>query len=282
MKKSVIKVKKKSPVEYTSTKKDYKNYTRTKYWKETRDTILQHRGYRCQFCGRTPEDGIKLTVHHSPQGYYYLGHELEHEDLMLVVCNICHFKGHKGRDNYHLFSKKDEIWKIIEYASTYEISNFGNLRKKDTGYLISTRDNGNSYIGIPLKCNDGIYRNCYIHRLVAEAFLEIPEELRHLEGTRYLQVNHKDECKHHNWVSNLEWCDAKYNSNYGTHSQRVSQTLRDKSVNILQYTLDGEFVKEWNSQIEICEELNIKPTALCNALNGRSNNSAGFIWKYKN
>ena len=178
----------------------------------------------------------------------------------------------------------NEIWRPIKgYEGLYEVSNLGRIKSIRFGKekIMSSKAKGNKYLKIML-CKNKTYKRFYVHRLVAEAFLEIPEELRHLEGTRYLQVNHKDECKHHNWVSNLEWCDAKYNTNYGTHSQRVSQTLRDKSVNILQYTLDGEFVKEWNSQIEICEELNIKPTALCNALNGRSNSSAGFIWKYKN
>lgn len=275
MKKPVIKEKgkKTKPNEYSNNKKDYRNYTRTKYWKETRDTILQHRGYRCQFCGRTPEDGIKLTVHHSPQGYYYLGHELEHEDLMLVVCNICHFKGHKGKDNYHIFSKKEEIWKMVNNASRYFISNFGNVKNKD-GYLMSPRDNGNGYIGLPLKCDDGVWRNFYIHRLVAEAFLPNPDKLP--------QVNHKDEIKHHNWVENLEWCDAKYNSNYGSHSEKMSKSLRKNSKHILQFDMEGNLIKEWNCQTEACEELGIKINALNNALNGRNKSCAGFIWKYKN
>ena len=46
-----------------------------------------------------------------------------------------------------------------------------------------------------------------IHRLVAEAFIPNPLGLS--------QINHKDENKHNFSVDNLEWCDAKYNMNYG-------------------------------------------------------------------
>lgn len=48
-----------------------------------------------------------------------------------------------------------------------------------------------------------------IHRLVALAFIDNPNNYPH--------VNHKDEDKNNNSVSNLEWCDIKYNNNYGTH-----------------------------------------------------------------
>lgn len=70
----------------------------------------------------------------------------------------------------------------------------------------------------------GVRKNFLIHRLVAKAFLT-PKE-----GEE--QVNHKDEDKFNNRVSNLEWCTPSYNQSYSKSKQDYliwhaeSQTLR--------------------------------------------------------
>ena len=59
-----------------------------------------------------------------------------------------------------------------------------------------------------------------VHRLVATAFIPNPDNL--------LVVNHRDENPSNNCVDNLEWCDAKYNVNYGTRNERAGKKISEK------------------------------------------------------
>ena len=183
-----------------------------------------------------------------------------------------------------------EVWKDKkDYEGLYQASNLGRMRSLDR--WVKSR-NGSIKLckGRILKpCTDKygyLYVNLYkngkkkfhlVHRLVAEAFLEIPEELKHLKGTRYLQVNHKDENKHNNNVENLEWCSAKYNTNFGTRTEKCSKKL---SKPVLQYTLDGEFVREWESTNE-CGRNGFHQGAVAACCRGELKKYKDFIWKYK-
>ncbi len=111
-----------------------------------------------------------------------------------------------------------EVWKSINgYDGLYEVSNYGRVRSLDhydclgrlqRGRVLKPqRDGKGLYLHIGL-WKDGKSKPRNIHRLVAEAFIPNPNNLP--------EVNHKDENKLNNSVSNLEWCDHKYNNNYGS------------------------------------------------------------------
>ena len=117
----------------------------------------------------------------------------------------------------------EEAWKDIDgYEGLYQVSNLGAVRavervvrygRKLNGKGISRFLTKDGYLAVHLS-RDGNARQHRIHRLVATAFLENPENMP--------QINHIDEDRTNNRVDNLEWCSVKYNINYGERNKRVS------------------------------------------------------------
>ena len=117
----------------------------------------------------------------------------------------------------------EEIFLDIKgFEGLYQISNKGRVKslknnKTKKEKLLKLDINSNGYLQVDLYKNNKKKR-FYIHRLVAQAFIENPNN--------YTYVNHKDECKTNNVVTNLEWCTNKYNSNYGTRNERIGKALK--------------------------------------------------------
>ena len=124
-----------------------------------------------------------------------------------------------------------EIWKDIEgYEGLYQVSNFGRVKSLDRYVLrngnslfvkgiVWSQLNNRGYLAVRL-CNSGKYKNYLVHRLVACAFVE--------NLNNYTEVNHIDENKHNNHFDNLEWCDRKYNVNYGSRADKFSNSMKGK------------------------------------------------------
>lgn len=183
----------------------------------------------------------------------------------------------------------EEIWKDIEgYEGLYQVSNLGNVRSLDRaidscynskqsikGKVKIQELKNNGYMRVTL-CKDGKCKHYHVHRLVAEAFIPNPDNLPF--------CNHMDEDKTNNKSSNLEWCDAKYNQNYGTCRQRI----REKQINdpkrskkVYQYTMDGQLVKIWESTKE-CERNGYSSGCISLCCLGKQKQHQGFYWLYDN
>lgn len=166
-----------------------------------------------------------------------------------------------------------EVWKEIEGYPNYQISNLG--RVKSLNYLRTGKEKimkgykdkyGYLYVGL---YKEGKVKMLKIHRLVALAFIDNPDNLQ--------QVNHIDENPTNNSVDNLEWCTAKYNINYGTRNKRASES---KSLPILQFSFDGEFIKKWDSATEASRVLGINQGNICSCLKGKLKTAGNYIWCY--
>ena len=106
------------------------------------------------------------------------------------------------------------IFRKIEGYDNYEISIHGDVRIKETKKLKKASIDKDGYLVIGLMKNKK-WKVSKVHRLVGKAFINnkgLPE------------INHKDEDKTNNHFTNLEWCTHKYNCNYGTRGQRISES----------------------------------------------------------
>ena len=125
---------------------------------------------------------------------------------------------------------ENEVWKdVVGYEGLYKVSDRGNVYSverigvngnKIGGRMLKPWYDRYGYIRVSLRKN-GIKKNKRVHRLVAEAFIPNPNNLP--------EVNHMDENKTNNELSNLEWCTRKHNNNHGTIIERSAQA-RSKKV----------------------------------------------------
>jgi hypothetical protein len=124
----------------------------------------------------------------------------------------------------------EETWKpVFGFEGFYEVSNKGNIRSLDRtvtrndGVVVAFKSkqlrpqkNSDGYLQIQISKGNKC-KTLKIHRLVAEMFIPNPNG--------YAEVNHKDEDKTNNAVTNLEWCSHEQNSRYGTRGKRIASKL---------------------------------------------------------
>ena len=177
-----------------------------------------------------------------------------------------------------------EVWKNIDgYEGLYQISNYGRVKSCDR-YVYSKKNGGfyfhikekimklntthDGYLFISLSKN-GIKTPRRISRLVAEAFIPNPNNLP--------QVNHIDEDKSNNNVSNLEWCSNSYNVNYGSRNKKCKEKNAIKVCAIVKSTGAIEY---YDSIMDAAEKLHYNSFSNISAcVRGDRKSANGRIWK---
>ena len=171
-----------------------------------------------------------------------------------------------------------EIWKPINnYIGLYEVSNTGKIkslarRGNWKTHIMSPRKSKDNYRRITL-CKHSQTKTYLIHRLVADAFIPNPNNLP--------CINHIDGNKTNNNVNNLEWCTKSENMLHAFRTGLIKPEKPWHRKPVLQYTLDGIFVKRYNS---ILEANNTNPdihgTSIIKCLKGTYKTAGGYLWKY--
>ena len=168
-----------------------------------------------------------------------------------------------------------ETWKPIPgYEDRYEISNLGNVAslcyaRGSNRRILKQSINTWGYSQVTLS-KDKTKTNRVIHRLVAEAFIENPNN--------YKQINHIDENKGNNRADNLEWCDSKYNVNYGERTTKASNSMKRPVI----ATLSDGTEEHYDSIKDASIILGISHSNISNAIHktNRHKRAAGREWRF--
>lgn len=107
---------------------------------------------------------------------------------------------------------------VVGYEGMYAVTDDGRVYSYITNKFLKPVFTRDGYLRVCL-CKDGTHKTKSIHRIVATAYIPNKNGLP--------SINHKDENKENNSVSNLEWCDFAYNANYGSRNLKLSITRRN-------------------------------------------------------
>lgn len=123
---------------------------------------------------------------------------------------------------------KDIVWKVLpQVQGLYEVSNFGDIRERESHKIVHVSENSMGYAIANLTLfNPPLLIK--VHKYVALMFC--PKPYGADDTTNCLQVDHIDGCKMNNDARNLRWVTAKENSRNRHHSSKPSRTHKGKVV----------------------------------------------------
>lgn len=133
---------------------------------------------------------------------------------------------------------------------------------------------GQGYKQVSLKFDDTKkFKKQYVHRLVAQVWLDNPENKR--------EVNHKNLDRTDNRVENLEWLTSSENQK---HKFDTNEQYKTSNRKVVQYDKNGNYIKEWESVIAAANALGISRQGIDRCIHhayGRAT-AGGFKWEFAN
>lgn len=176
----------------------------------------------------------------------------------------------------------NEIWKDIKgYEGKYQVSNLGRVVNLERNTEMKAIVRSNGYLSVNLTKN-GKCKTLSVHRLIAEAFIP------NLQGLPC--VNHIDENKCNNTITNLEWCTyqentRKYMDNHPGCFRSNNRRPRIKRPHkhffaVDQVSMNGDVVKTWENISAIKHETGWSDWSIAECCRGNRQSAYGYKWRY--
>lgn len=179
--------------------------------------------------------------------------------------------------NLSLEDIPNEVWRFIPNSDNlYMVSNmgrikslecvrkFGNTKRKHKERIMKQFPNWQGYLSCFIRKMNGEKIRISSHQCVADVFIPNPN--------KYPCVNHKNEIKCDNRADNLEHCTYSYNLKYGSRKYC-------NSTKVYQFSLNGDFISEFNSVLEAAAATKTNRSSISNCLCGLAKSANNFIWR---
>lgn len=173
----------------------------------------------------------------------------------------------------------EEVWKdVVGYEGLYQVSNEGRVKSlvrkgKRQEVILKQHDNGHGYLIVSLTRNS-TKKSYKVHRLVAQAFIPNPQNLR--------CVDHISTIRTENHVDNIRWVSHSGNSANPITKERVTAAIIKRvSKKINQYDLEGNLIKTWDTAVQAAKTLGICDVPIRKCCHGKEKTYKGFIWRFK-
>ena len=155
---------------------------------------------------------------------------------------------------------------VIGYEGLYKVSDSGHIFNVNKEFWLKESMTDRGYLTVHLK-KDKISTTHYVHRIVAQAFISNPNDLP--------QVNHKDEIKTNNNVSNLEWVTPRENLLYGS---RLEIVITREMFETEQRDMCDNILNVFPSISEASRQTGIDKGNICQCTKGKKNSAGGYKW----
>lgn len=167
-----------------------------------------------------------------------------------------------------LISRSEEEWKDIQgYEGLYQVSNLGNVKSLLNNRLLKPGKHSKGYLVVIL-CKNKKHKPFYVHRLVAQTFLENKDKCN--------QVNHIDGDKSNNNVCNLEWCNDYENK---CHAYKNGLRKAEDVIEVEMCSMDGVVLKRFTSIMEAHRESGVNKGNISRCVKGKCKTAGGYIFR---